>query len=204
VQGEHFWPRLALAVVDVAEGGEGATHGAGTRGAATLPAGVAELEAWTRAHPSFTHFYYLSLALQVHGRGGEAAAALREALKQPAVLGEDDPNVLAFYFFDGARFALRTGQAELALALCEAWGKSLAEVARADRSDLVMRAGAHVALKDVEGAARDLAAWEETGRPAAWCDHVEKLRAAIAGRDTGYVYDPGAAPPPYRVFALPP
>ncbi len=207
VQGEHFWPHLALAVMDVEGGGGAATRGAASEGGATWgegPAGMAALEAWTRGHPSFTHFYYLSLAWRMAGERVAAAGALREALKQPAVLGEDDPNVLAFYFFDGARFALQAGEAELALALCEAWEKAIAGTARADRSDLVMRAGAHVALKDVEGAARDLAAWEETGRPAAWCDHVEKLRAAIAGRDTGYVYDPGAAPPPYRVFALPP
>jgi tetratricopeptide (TPR) repeat protein len=93
----HYWPPLALAALHLPDTPP-------TTAPATTPApDFADLAAFTRAHPAFTHTYSLALAHRLAGDTSTAITLLHDALAQPPEVPPDEPPPRADAFFDAAR-----------------------------------------------------------------------------------------------------
>jgi hypothetical protein len=197
----HFWPRLAEATLDLpAPATPGTTTTTGP--AVTWPSSAVAFEVWVRAHPTFTHFYYLSLLDRLAGRNTEAFAAIEDALKQTIAADEDDPSPTVFYLWDMARFTLSQRQYDLTLKITDTWLKTQAHPKREEDSNFALSAAARLAKSDFPGAEADLR--KLTARKTAtWAKNVDALRDAVTRHDTAFHYDPGPNPPSYQVFQLP-
>ncbi|MCL2641436.1 MAG: hypothetical protein FWD53_11360 [Phycisphaerales bacterium] len=178
----HFWPRLAEVKLD----GE---------------ASLAEFVAWVQANPSFTHWYYLSVAYRWAGRDAEALAAIEEASKLPAVVSKEDFDKTAFFLWDMGRFALRHEKWDLVLRLTEAWGQLPFDSRRLENSYLALSAAAKLATGDVAGAKVDMRSLRDD-KLATWAGNLDALEAAIKKGDRTFRYDPGDKKE-FRLFVLP-
>jgi tetratricopeptide (TPR) repeat protein len=186
VDGNHFWPRLARVAIEPEAGG-------------TLP----EFDRWVREHPTFTHWYYLSLAHRLSGQDQEAIAAVEEAAKLPPATSEDDFEITAFYLWDMARYALQQEKWALVLQLAQAWEHLQSDDRRKkEESHLALAAAAKLAQGDIAGAKKDMETLRERNS-VPWAQNRDALEAAIKRGDRTFRYDPGNQPPPFEVFAVP-
>ncbi len=183
---EYFWPALA----------EGELRGGAE--------GVAAFAEWVKSRPSLPHFYYLSVLEREMGKDVEALKAMEEALGCPNELGAlgDDTEVLPFYFWDMARFALEKGDDDLVVRLTTAWEKSQKGVEGSDGSYLALRAAAENHLGKGKEALADLDLL--AGRKGAiWAKNVAGLREAVQRGESTFRYAPGEKPGMYQIFELP-
>ncbi len=178
------WPPLALAALDA------------------TPASADTFAHWVAAHPSFTHSYDLSLLHRQLHNDTAALADMRAALRLPIQIAEDDPQTLAFYLWDMARFALRHNDDALVLQLTDAWDRAAVSQQIAESSAAPLRAAAQLALGDDAAALATMHAFDARPLPT-WADHLPELRAAINAHHHAFHYDPGPVPATPEIFALP-
>jgi hypothetical protein len=203
----HFWPRLAEASLALqnpfaSTSAPAAAAAPASAPASTWPQPAANFEAWARANPTFTHYYYLSLLDRTAGRDAEALAAIEEALKQPVAASADDTAPTALYLWDMARFALAQGKYDLVLKITDAWQKNASYPQREEDSYLALAAAAKLAKGDPAAAEAELKKLAAR-KTVTWAKNIDALRAAVERGDTKFRYDPGPNPPPYQVFQLP-
>jgi hypothetical protein len=200
---DSYWPRLATAVLDLAEPPppppSPAPHPPAT--APDAPAPIRTFAEWVEKRPSFTHWFYLSHLERLANRPDAAAAAMSHAAKLPAEIAADDPNTSAYYLWDMARWTLESKRWPLVVEITDAWQLAHADKTVADASFLPLRAAARLASGNVTAAQADLAAFDDLPAPRrAWAKNVDDLRAAAARGDVGYRYVPGKLPGAFEVF----
>jgi hypothetical protein len=178
------WPPLALAALDL------------------TPQSTDTFAQWVAAHPSFIHAYDLSLLHRQLHNDPAALADLRAALRFPLRIADDDPQTLAFYLWDMARYALRQNDTALALQLADAWDRALAAHQLTESSIAPLRAAAQFAQHDDPAALATLHAFDARPLPT-WATHLSDLRAALTTHNHTFTYDPGPTPPAYEIFQLP-
>ncbi len=146
---QNFWPSLAWAAMNPSR------------------ESVNVFAAWVAAHPSFTHQYYLAILEQQSHDAPAALAAIQKSLDYPIEVAPDDPNVLAFYFWDMTRYAFAQQNFPLALRLTDIWQNANTDHRADEKSNLPLRAAALLAIGDAKAAAALLAAFDAQ-KPPCW------------------------------------
>jgi len=197
----HFWPRMALAQLELEAVPTTSTAPAATA-PATQPTGAfAEFLSWVNANPAFTHQYYVFNLWQERD-AAQAVMAIEAALAHPLELGKDDFQRLDFYCYDMARYLLKEKQYALVMKLCDAWqaAQDGGQTSRDESSFLALRAAAYVAEGEFAKAEADMRMLDaRRGEP--WARDLAGLRKAIGAKDRAFVYVPGG-PETFRVFAV--
>jgi hypothetical protein len=178
------WPPLALAALDL-----------------TLQSADTFVQ-WVAAYPSFTHTYDLSLLHRQLHDDPSALADLHAALHYPLRIADDDPQTLAFYLWDMARYALHQNDPALALQLTDAWDRALAAHQLPESSIAPLRAAAQFAQHDDPTALATMQSFDARPLPT-WAAHLNELRTALTTHNHAFTYDPGPVPPAYDIFQLP-
>ena len=201
---ESAWPWLAQAALDLRQHKASTRESSPETGAATLPAPIEQFKQWVNDHPSFTRWYDLYwLCRQWGGPDSQnlATDAARQALGQAIEVDSDDRHIAAYYLWDLSRWALKTGQWDLALAICQTWEKAHADGRVHEQSYLAIRAGAELAKGDLTAARADIEAAQKAG--PIWAKNLDPLATAINRGDRTFKYDPGATPGELEVFETP-
>jgi hypothetical protein len=117
-------------------------------------------------------------------------------------LGPEDTDILPFYLFDMARYALRQKQYRLVVQIADAWQKESAAHRIEEDSYLPLRAAGELALGDPTAAKKDIAMVETLKTPT-WARNLDGLQQAVDRGDQHFDYDPGDSPATFDIFPLP-
>jgi tetratricopeptide (TPR) repeat protein len=187
---EHWWPRLARAIIESRLG--------------RFEKAEKELQRWVEKHNTFGHYYFLSRFYLLTQHDEQAYATLRRAIPSPQRdwLPDDQATGDNLGYFSDHFLCMAAVQAydgqqfNLVLDLADTWERHHAQQQRViDLSYPVLRAAALLALRRYDEAKTALQpAQQYVRRRSIWACNLDELESAIRNKDSSFVYHFGNYP----------
>jgi predicted Zn-dependent protease len=160
---------------------------------------------WVEAHPAFIHWWYLSRYYRDLGRDNDAAAALRNAIKYPLeMVDQDETWVPQAFAFDAASYAYRQKRYKLVLNIARVWSSPRGIYNYFDDDIYAFRAAAELALGQFADAKTDAdKVVAAASKNAIWAEHLSELQQAANAKNQAFVYEPGDPCGDWTLFPMP-